>query len=192
MRICVFCGSSPGRGGRYRAAAGRLGKLIADKGYGLVYGGASVGLMGAVADGAIKAGGEVIGVLPEALANLEIAHAGLTELKIVSSMHERKATMAALSDAFIALPGGLGTLEEAFEIWTWTQLGLHRKPLGLLNVDGFYDKLAAFLDQLVDEQFVRPEHRQILLSEADPDLIIDRLVAYELPVSKIWIDRSTA
>lgn len=148
--------------------------------------------MGAVADGALNAGGDVIGVLPEALANLEIAHAGLTELKIVSSMHERKATMAALSDAFIALPGGIGTLEEAFEIWTWTQLGLHRKPLGLLNVDGFYDKLASFLDQLVEEQFVRPEHRQILLSDADPGLLIDRLVACELPVSKIWIDRSSA
>lgn len=193
LNFCIFCGSSFGRGDHYKEAAGRLGGLIAARGHGLVYGGASVGLMGAVADGALQAGGNVIGVLPEALASLEIAHPDLTDLKIVSSMHERKAMMAELSDAFIALPGGIGTLEEAFEIWTWTQLGLHRKPLGLLNVEGFYDKLSAFLDQLVEEQFVRPAHRQILLMESDPDRLIDGLIAHELPASpKIWIDRGSA
>ncbi len=192
MRICVFCGSSFGRSDLYKDAAHRLGERVAEKGYGLVYGGASIGLMGAVADGALKAGGEVIGVLPKALASLEIAHTGLTDLKIVSSMHERKAIMASLSDAFIALPGGIGTLEEAFEIWTWTQLGLHRKPIGLMNVDGFYDKLASFLDQLVEEQFVKSEHRRILLSDADPATLIDKLMDHELPTSMKWIDRGQA
>ena len=189
MNVCVFCGSSMGRRAEYQQVATALGKAIAKKGYGLVYGGASVGLMGAVADGALKAGGEVIGILPKSLAGLEIAHSGLTELKIVSSMHERKALMAELSNAFIAMPGGIGTLEEAFEIWTWTQLGLHRKPLALLNTNGFYNKLAVFLDHIVAEQFVKPDHRDMLIMESDPHALINQLVHYDPPYIKKWIDK---
>ncbi len=192
MRFCVFCGSSLGRREHYREAASALGGFIAEQGHGLVYGGASVGLMGAVADGALARGGEVIGVLPKKLAKLELAHDGLTDLRIVGSMHERKAMMASLADAFIALPGGIGTLEEAFEIWTWTQLGLHRKPIGLLNVNGFYDRLGAFLDHLVEEGFVKPAHRQIMLADPDPAGLLDRLKAAELPQSPKWIDRENA
>ena len=188
MKICVFCGSSVGRAPAYARAAAALGAELARRGVGLVYGGASVGLMGVVADACLENGGEVIGVLPEALAELEIAHEGLAELRIVNSMHERKKQMADLSDAFIALPGGIGTLEETFEIWTWSQLGVHRKPVGLLNVAGYYDQLSAFMDHVVDEGFVKPMHRAILLANEDPAALIEALAAAEIPTDRKWVD----
>lgn len=188
MRICVFCGSSMGRNGAYRAAAEALGAEMARRGIGLVYGGASVGLMGAIADAVLARGGEAIGVLPEALTDLEIAHDGLSELRIVASMHERKAQMADLSDAFIALPGGIGTLEEAFEVWTWSQLSIHAKPIGLLNAAGYFDRLEAFLDHMVAEEFVKPVHREIMLTEDDPAALIDALKAAEIPTDRKWVD----
>jgi uncharacterized protein (TIGR00730 family) len=160
--LCVFCGSSPGVDLSFLASAKEVGRLLASQGRRLVYGGGRIGLMGAVADAAIAEGGEVIGVIPRSLLEKEVAHLGLSDLRVVASMHERKATMAELSDGFIALPGGIGTLEEFFEIWTWGQLGLHHKPFGLLNVAGFFDPLLAFLDQLADQRFLRPEHRGML------------------------------
>lgn len=189
MRICVFTGSSFGRSETYLNAAVSLGRTIAQKGLGLVYGGASVGLMGAVADAALNEGGEVIGVLPRKLASQEVAHRGLTRLHLVDSMHERKAMMAELSDAFAVLPGGIGTLEEAFEVWTWSQLGFHSKSVGLLNVDGFFNQLNGFLDGLVTEQFVKPVHRGILLCEASAEMLIDRLMTTDVPVTPKWIGR---
>ena len=189
MNICVFCGSSFGQNGAYREAAEALGCELARREIGLVYGGASVGLMGAVANAALGGGGRVIGIIPEALAALEIAHDELTELRVVSSMHERKAQMADLSSAFIALPGGIGTLEETFEVWTWSQLGIHAKPIGLLNVDGFYDGLNGFLDHLVDSAFVKSAHRGILLSEDAPSALIDRLLNAEVPQDRKWVDQ---
>ena len=164
-----------------------VGHAIAERGFTLVYGGASVGLMGAVADAALAASGNVIGVLPKALADLEIAHTGLTELRVVESMHARKTAMADASDAFITMPGGLGTFEETFEVWTWTQLGIHAKPIGFLNVDGYFDSLFAFLDQSVDAGFVRPKHRQIAVASNDASDLLDRLagvdVGYESKLS---------
>ena len=188
MRICVFCGSSLGARPAYKDAAQALGRELAARDIGLVYGGASVGLMGATADACLDAGGEVIGVLPEALADLEIAHEGLSELRIVASMHERKKQMADLSDAFIALPGGIGMLEEAFEVWTWSQLGIHQKPVGLLDVEGFYQSLSGFLDQLVTEGFVKPVHRAIMVSANAPGELIDALAAAEIPTDRKWVD----
>jgi uncharacterized protein (TIGR00730 family) len=190
MNICVFTGSSFGRREEYRLAARQLGAELASRGIGLVYGGTSVGLMGAIADAALEAGGSVIGILPETLKSLEMAHHGLTELRVVGSMHERKAQMADLSDAFIAMPGGIGTLEEAFEVWTWTQLGLHSKPIGLLNICGFYDGLGSFLDHLVSEAFVKQVHRDIMLSDPDPARLIDRLMAFQVPNVRKWISAS--
>lgn len=190
MRLCVFCGSSAGADPAYAEAAHGLGTAIARRGFGLVYGGASVGLMGMVADGALAAGGEVIGVLPKSMQERELAHRGLTELHIVDSMHARKAMMADRSDGFIALPGGVGTLEEMFEIWTWGQLGYHRKPLGMLNVTGYYDPLLAFLDSTVSAGFVRELHRGMLIAETDPEPLLDRMVAYEPPSVVKWIDRA--
>lgn len=189
-RLCVFCGSSPGRDPAYVACARELGELLAQRGIGLVYGGARVGLMGTVADAVLEAGGEVTGVIPKALLEREIAHLGLTDLRTVDSMHARKALMADLSDGFVALPGGLGTLEEFFEITTWAQLGMHRKPCGLLNVRGFYDALIAFLDHAVLERFLRPENREMLLVETTPGAMLERVLAFEAPpgVEK-WIDR---
>ena len=189
MRLTVFAGSSPGRRVAYRDGAEALGRELASRDIELVYGGAQLGLMGAVADACLDAGGRVIGVIPETLDRIEIGHRGLTELHVVRTMHERKAMMADLSDGFIALPGGLGSLEELFEVWTWTQLGIHRKPLGLLNVDGFYDSLIAFVDQLVSEAFVKQAHRDILVSEATPDALIDRVLATQLPDTPKWIER---
>jgi uncharacterized protein (TIGR00730 family) len=186
-RLCVFCGSSTGDAPAYAAAAHALGTTLARRGIGLVYGGASVGLMGAVADAALEAGGEVIGVMPEALAKKELAHAGLTDLRIVGSMHERKALMAELSAGFIALPGGLGTLEELFEVWTWAQLGYHAKPCALLNVAGFYDPLIAFLDGVVAHRFLKPAHRDMLVVAEDSDALLDRLAAYRPPDVGKWI-----
>ncbi|MCZ6888273.1 MAG: TIGR00730 family Rossman fold protein [Gammaproteobacteria bacterium] len=180
-RICVFAGSSLGRSEGFARAAHELGECLALEGIGLVYGGGNVGLMGVVADAALGKGGEAIGVIPRALADLEVAHTGLTRLEVVATMHERKAAMADLADAFIALPGGIGTLEELFEIWTWTQLGVHRKAAGLLNVEGFYDGLAGFVDQLVDDGFVKRAHRDIVFSDGDPRRLVARLRAYEPP-----------
>jgi uncharacterized protein (TIGR00730 family) len=192
MRLCVFCGSNPGRLPAYREAAASLGRSLAERGFGLVYGGASVGLMGVVADAALAAGADVIGVLPRALVAREIAHAGLTELRITESMHERKAMMAGLADGFVALPGGAGTLEEIFEVWTWAQLGEHAKPCGLLNVAGFYDRLLEFLDVARAEAFMRPEHRAMLLSEESPGALLAAFAAYRAPVVPKWIQPAEA
>jgi uncharacterized protein (TIGR00730 family) len=189
-RVCVFCGSSPGADPRYVQMAEQLGELLAARGLGLVYGGASVGLMGALADAALRRGGQVIGVIPRALADKELAHAGLSELRVVGSMHERKALMADLSDAFIALPGGLGTLEEFCEIATWAQLGLHRKPCGLLDVNGYFESLIAFLDRAVAERFIRAEHRAIVLRATDPESLLDAFARHAPPALEKWIDRA--
>ncbi len=189
MRLCVFSGSSSGRLPEYTAAAEELGRTLAARGIGLVYGGASVGLMGALADTALAAGGEVIGVMPRSLFEREIGHAGLTDLRVVESMHERKALMAELSDGFVALPGGAGTLEELFEVWTWAQLGHHRKPCALYNVEGYYDGLAAFLDHTVDERFVKPVHRRMLIVERDLGPLLAAIDAYEAPLVDKWIKR---
>jgi uncharacterized protein (TIGR00730 family) len=179
VRICVFCGSSPGRDPAYLAEAAAFGALLAQRGIQLVYGGARVGLMGAVADAALSRGGRVIGVMPEALMAREVAHLGLSELCVVGSMHERKARMAELSDAFVALPGGIGTLEELFEVWTWSQLGLHTKPCALLDLGGFYSGLSAFLDHVVREGFLKPVHRAGLLVERDPEALLLALARFE-------------
>lgn len=175
MRICVYCGSTTGRGDRYVAAARHLGTLLAQRGIGLVYGGASVGTMGAVADAALEAGGEVTGVIPQALVDREIAHQGVGDLRVVADMHERKALMAELADAFVALPGGIGTLEELFEVWTWTHLGLHSKPVAVLDVDGFYQPLRAFADHMAREGFLKPASRDLLLLDSDPAALLDRV-----------------
>lgn len=188
-RICIFCGSSRGVRPAYAHAARATGTLLAERGIGLVYGGGNVGLMGVVADAALAAGGEVIGVIPRSLFEREIAHAGLTDLRIVHSMHERKALMADLADAFIAMPGGVGTFEEFFEAVTWTQLGLHRKPCGLLDVDGFYAPLEAFIDRAVHEGFIRQGHRGIVVTDSDPEALVDRLAAAALPDLPKWIAR---
>ena len=189
-RVCVFCGSSPGAHEEYADAARALGRAMAARGIGLVYGGGNVGLMGIVADTVMEAGGEAIGVIPEGLLAREVGHAGLTELHVVRSMHERKAMMADLSDAFIALPGGFGTLEEFFEVLTWSQLGIHRKPCGLLNAAGFYDGLLAFFEHARDERFIRDAHRALVLDDTDPERLLDRLAAFEPPVVQKWIDRA--
>ena len=173
--VCVFTGSSAGIRPEYREAARDLGRLLAQRGIGIVYGGAHVGLMGAVADAALDAGGSVIGVIPQALVAKEIAHTGLTELRVVASMHERKAMMADLADAFVTLPGGLGTLEEFFEVLTWAQLGLHGKPCGLLNVCGYFDGLLTFTDHAAAEGFVRREHREMVFVADSPVVLLDRL-----------------
>jgi uncharacterized protein (TIGR00730 family) len=172
-RICVFCGSRPGAGDAYVAAARSLGRTLAVRGLGVVYGGGNVGLMGELADAALAGGGEVIGVIPEALVQQEVAHTGLTELRVVRSMHERKAQMADLSDAFVALPGGMGTFEELFEILTWAQLGFHEKPSGLLDVGGYFAPLLELLDHAVSEGFVRPRHRALLLHAASADDLLE-------------------
>jgi uncharacterized protein (TIGR00730 family) len=187
--ICVFCGSSAGFRGAYAEAAASLGREIARRGLGLVYGGGRVGLMGVLAEAVLEAGSTVVGVIPEALMGREVDHEGLTRLEVVSSIHERKARMAELSEAFIALPGGLGTLEELFEAWTWGQLGFHHKPCGLLEVDGYFDSLLAFLDRTVEEGFVRKDHRSMLLVDSEPESLLDRLQVWEPPVGEKWLDR---
>lgn len=186
-RICVYCGSSPGRDAAYREAASALGRALADRGLGLVYGGASVGVMGAVADAVLAAGGEAIGVIPRALATKEVAHGSLTELHVVQSMHERKALMADLSDGFAALPGGWGTIEELFEMLTWAQLGFHEKPCGMLNVAGYYDDLARFLEHAMGEEFVREAYREMLIVEREPSALLDRFAAYRAPRVRKWL-----
>jgi uncharacterized protein (TIGR00730 family) len=189
-RVCVFCGSSPGARRAYAEATVEVARLLADNGVGVVYGGGHVGLMGVLADTAMARGGEVIGVMPQALVDREIAHGAISELRVVGSMHERKALMAELSDAFVALPGGLGTLEELFEVYTWSQLGLHDKPCGLLDVDGYFAGIVDFLDHAVRERFVREQHRDMLVVERDPRALIDRLREFEPQVVRPkWIDR---
>jgi uncharacterized protein (TIGR00730 family) len=186
-RLCVFCGSSEGNDPAYLQAARALGETLARSGIGLVDGGASVGLMGVLADAALVAGGEVTGVMPRALVEKEIAHSRLTDLRVVGSMHERKALMAELSDGFVALPGGIGTFEELFEVWTWAQLGHHTKPCALLNVRSFYDGLIAFLDQVVERGFMKDAHRSMLIVAQRPMELIERLRAYEPPAVPKWI-----
>ena len=187
--LCVYCGSSPGRVPAYADAARALAAVLVERGIGLVYGGASVGIMGLIADAVLARGGRAVGVIPEALVAKEVAHHGLTELHVTRNMHERKAAMADLSDAFVALPGGIGTLEEIFEIWTWAQLGFHAKPCGLLNAGGYYDDLARFLDHTVAEEFVRGPHRAMLLVEREPAALLDRFAAYVPPVVQKWVER---
>ncbi len=187
-RICVFCGSNKGARPEYSDSAVRLGRELARRGIGLVYGGGNVGLMGILAESTLSAGGEVIGVIPEALVGWEVAHTGLTELRVVGSMHERKALMAELSDAFIALPGGFGTFEEFCEVITWAQLGIHRKPCGLLNVAGYYDPLIELFDRGVSERFIPDGNRDLVLKAIDPEDLLDRLAEYNPPFVKKWID----
>lgn len=186
-RICVFCGSNPGLGDAYMEAARTLGRSLAESGVGLVYGGAKVGMMGAIADAALAAGGEVVGVMPSNLIQREIAHRGLTELHEVSSMHERKALMEQLSDGFIAMPGGFGTLDEFCEILTWAQLAIHRKPCGLLNVAGYYDSFLTFLDHAVGQQLLKAAHRQLILIDAAPDALLERMKHYAPVHHEKWI-----
>src|SRR5512138_1376280 len=180
-RICVFCGSSPGAYPEYIQAARQLGSVLASKKIGLVYGGAKVGMMGKIAEAVLEAGGEVIGVIPRGLVEKEVAFTGLADLRVVDSMHERKALMADLSDGFIALPGGLGTLEEFFEVVTWAQLGIHPKPCGLLNVGGYYNALMGFLDHMVAEKFVEAEHRSMILVDEDPGRLLRKFETYRPP-----------
>jgi uncharacterized protein (TIGR00730 family) len=175
--ICVFCGSSRGVNNAYETAARAFAEVAVRRGIRLVYGGASVGLMGAIADAALHAGGDVVGVIPRGLVEREIAHPGLTKLHVVDTMHERKAMMSELADAFVALPGGLGTLEELFEVWTWGMLGLHAKPYGILDVDGYYSPLIDFLDHAAAEGFIRPSQRAMLVIENDAMRLIDKLAS---------------
>ncbi len=190
-RICVYAGSNHGNDPAYAEAAAALARTLAERGIGVVYGGGKVGLMGVVADTALAAGAEVIGVMPQDLIDREIGHEGLTELRVVGSMHERKAQMAELSDGFIALPGGAGTLEELIEVYTWSQLGLHRKPMGVLDVRGYYDGLAALLDHAVQEGFLREQHRAALHVAEDAEELLERFAGWEPPVLGKWLDRST-
>ena len=190
QRACIFCGSSPGARPAYTEAAEDLGMLLVQNGITLVFGGATVGLMGRLADTVVSEGGEAIGVIPQALVDREIAHLGLTDLHVVDTMHERKQRMADLSDAFVALPGGLGTLDELFEIYTWGQLGMHRKPIGLMNVEGYFDGLVGFLEHAVAERFVRGDHRDMLIVEDEPAPMLERLQSFDpASLTPKWIDR---
>jgi uncharacterized protein (TIGR00730 family) len=186
-RVCVFCGASPGAHPDYVQAARDVGTLLAKESIGLVYGGASRGLMGAVADAALSAGGEVIGVIPEHLRALEVAHTGLTDLRVVQTMHERKAMMADLSDGFAGLPGGLGTMEEFFEVATWSQLGIHDKPTVLLNVRGYYELVDRFLEHAVDQGFVRAEHRALIAMIDEPAALLGALRSFRPTVTEQWL-----
>ena len=188
--ICVFCGSSSGDLPQFAEVARSLGATLVRRGYGLVYGGARVGLMGAVAEAVLEQGGEAIGVIPGELAAKEIAHDGLTELIVVGSMHERKAVMAERADGFIAMPGGMGTLEEIFEVLTWAQLGIHAKPCGLLDVGGYFDPLLRFLDDAVSHRFLRSEHRAMLLVASEPHEMLDAFEGYRPIEVKKWLDAS--
>ena len=189
-RICVFCGSSPGARPSYAAAAAALARELAGRKISVVYGGSNIGLMRVIADTALAAGGEVTGVIPRSFIAREVAHTGLSQLHVVESMHERKALMAKLSDAFIALPGGFGTIEEFCEILTWTQLGLQRKPAGLLNIDGYYDHLLKLFDHAEAEQFVKAPHRRMVVAEEDPAILIERLLECEIPHDTKWLARN--
>jgi uncharacterized protein (TIGR00730 family) len=188
--VCVYCGSSPGADPAFAAAAASFGRVLAERRVGVVYGGGHVGLMGALADAALAAGGSVHGVITRALEQKELAHDGLTAMTVVETMHERKAAMADLADGFVMLPGGFGTLDEFFEVVTWTQLGIHSKPCGVLNVSGYFDPLLAFVERAAEERLVRAEHRDMLIVETDPDAMLDRLAAATpAPVDK-WLDRT--
>jgi uncharacterized protein (TIGR00730 family) len=190
-RLAVFCGSNPGARPAYLEAAHKFGRLLAERGIGIVYGGSSVGLMAALADSALDDLGEVIGVIPRVLVEREVANTSLTDLRVVDSMHQRKALMAELADGFVALPGGIGTLEEFFEVWTWGQLGMHAKPGGLLNISGYFDPLIAFLDHAVEEKFVRDVHRSMVIVESDPEMLLERFAAYVPPRVVKWINTGT-
>jgi uncharacterized protein (TIGR00730 family) len=191
-RLCVYCGSNRGAAREFTEAAILLGRTLASSRIGLVYGGGHVGLMGVLADAVLAAGGEVIGVIPGALQEKELGHPGLTELHVVASMHERKQRMADLSDGFIAMPGGIGTLEELFETFTWLQLGFHHKPVALLNVGGFYDKLIEFMHQLTRDGFLKPEHEACLLVETDAAALLEMMARFELPDVGKWMERLKA
>lgn len=187
--ICVYCGSSPGRLETYTNAANLLAKSLVNHNIRLIYGGASIGIMGMVADRVLALGGQVIGVITQALSHKEVAHPNLTELHITHTMHERKMLMAELADGFIALPGGIGTLEELFEIWTWAQLGFHNKPLGLLNVAGYYDALIRFLDHVTEQQFLKPRHYQMLMVESHAEQLLKRFLSYQHPTIEPWLGK---
>jgi uncharacterized protein (TIGR00730 family) len=186
-RVCVFCGSSAGRRPVYAEAARATGRLLAERGIGLVYGGGNVGLMGEVADAVLAAGGEVTGVIPRALMEREVGHRGLTTLHVVGTMHERKALMVDLSDGFVALPGGYGTLDELCEALTWSQLGIHARPCGVLNVDGYFDALLALFDHAVREGFVREAHRALVLEASEPAALLDQMARFQPPATEKWI-----
>jgi uncharacterized protein (TIGR00730 family) len=188
-RVCVFCGSSAGSRSEYAQVAAATGEAIARRGLGLVYGGGHVGLMGIVADAALRSGGEVIGVITEALRDREVAHEDLPQLFVVRTMHERKAKMAELSDAFLVLPGGIGTMEEFFEVWTWGQLGEHRKPVGLVNVAGYFDGLIEFIGHMEVEEFLKSKHREMLIVRHTPSAVLDAFASYEPPAIGKWIGR---
>ena len=187
--VCAFAGSSPGARPAYAEAAAALGRQVGERGLRLVYGGGAVGLMGVLADAALAAGAEVVGVIPEHLDRREVAHPGLTRLEVVASMHERKARMADLADAFVLLPGGIGSVEEFVEVLTWTQLGIHDKPAGVLDVAGYWQPLLDLLDRAVDERFLRAEHRAMVVEGEDPARLLDALAAAELPSTEKWLDR---
>src|SRR3954454_7952836 len=188
-RVCVYLGSSPGADPAYAAGVEALARACAQRGLGIVYGGGNVGLMGVLADTALAEGGEVIGEIPDGLLNREVGHRGLSDLRVVGSMHERKALMEELSDGFIAAPGGVGTLEELVEVFTWAQLGIHAKPVALLDTAGYWAPLAGWLDHAVEQRFVRAEHRAMLLTDDDPARLLDRLTSYRPPDVQKWLDR---
>ncbi|MGO4674757.1 TIGR00730 family Rossman fold protein [Bosea sp. 2YAB26] len=187
--VCIFCGSNPGNDEVYVAGARAMGAEIARRGLTLVYGGGAVGLMGTVANAALAAGGEVHGIIPRALREKEIGHNGLTRLEVVDTMHTRKARMAELSDGFIAMPGGIGTFEEIFEIWTWGQLGIHTKPLGFLNIGGFYDPLATFLDNTVEAGFLKQNHRAMAMTDTEPATLLERMDQYVPSATFKWVEK---
>ncbi len=187
QRVCVFCGSRLGNDGVYRQAAIELGRLLVQRGYGLVYGGGHVGLMGVIADAVLSEGGEVDGIIPHAMVSRELAHLNVTRQHVVATMHERKARMSELADAFIAMPGGFGTFEELFEIITWAQLGIHHKPIGLLNVTGYFNPLQGLIEQAISQGFVRPEHRQLAVIEDQPAALLDALEEHAMSATRPWL-----
>ena len=191
MQVCVFCGSSTGADPAYLTAAEHVGRTLAERGVGVIYGGAAVGTMGAVADSALAAGGRVTGVIPQSLVDREIAHPGLSDLHVVADLHERKAKMAALADAFLVLPGGAGTLEELFEVFTWAQLGLHHKPIALLDVAGYYQPMLRFLDHMAGQGFLRPEYRDMLIVDTDVAAVLDRYAGHSAPRDKWSVEHGT-
>ncbi len=188
--ICVFCGSNPGANGAYLHAATSLGRTLGEKNIKLIFGGGKIGMMGAVADAVLESGGEVTGVIPDFLADRELAHPGVKEMLIVETMHARKRSMADLADGFIALPGGYGTMDELFEIITWSQLGLHSKPVGLLNVGGYYDELILFFDKMVKGGFVSVANRELLIADGEIGSLLTKMESYEAPDRRSWLDRT--
>ncbi|WP_027723326.1 TIGR00730 family Rossman fold protein [Maridesulfovibrio zosterae] len=187
--ICVFLGANPGNDPKYAQTARNMGRELAKRNIRIIYGGSNMGLMGILAESALEAGGEVVGVIPESLVKKEVAHYGLTKLHIAESMHERKALMAELSDGFVALPGGIGTMDEIFEIFTWAQLGFHNKPCGLLNIDGYYDKLIEFLGGVVQEGFLGEIHKEMLITASSPSELIEAYSNYEAPTVSKWVEK---